>query len=93
MNQIEASCSKPELLAPATGLVALRTFRAAVGVSDTTVWRWIKRGWLSTVNICGVPYVTSEGLAEFKRRAMAGEFAKNIPGRGRNRAQPVAAAI
>lgn len=29
-----------------------------------------------TVNICGRQYVTDRGLAEFMRRAEAGEFAK-----------------
>ena len=41
-----------------------------------TAWRWRKRGWLKTVNIAGRPYLTDKALAEFLRRAEAGEFAK-----------------
>jgi hypothetical protein len=79
----------PVNLAPASGLLALRNFRSEVGISGPTAWRWIKRGWLTTVNIAGTPYVTNEALAEFKRRAVAGEFAKVVI-RKRNRARAVA---
>ena len=46
------------------------------GISDTTLWRMGKRGWVTIVNICGKSYVDLQSLAEFDRRAAAGEFAK-----------------
>ncbi len=46
------------------------------GISDTTLWRMGKRGWVKIVNIYGKCYVDMESLAEFDRRAAAGEFAK-----------------
>jgi hypothetical protein len=46
------------------------------GVSDVTIWRRVKLGLLTAVNIAGRPYITSESLAQFYSRAAAGEFAK-----------------
>jgi len=45
-------------------------------MSDVTAWRHRKKGWLKTVNIAGRVYLTTEAIAEFERRAEAGEFAK-----------------
>lgn len=47
-----------------------------IGRSHVTVWRWRENGWITTINIAGRPYITRETILEFKRRAMAGEFAK-----------------
>lgn len=47
-----------------------------LGVADTTLWRWGKRGWIKLVNISGKSYVDLQSLVEFDRRAAAGEFAK-----------------
>jgi len=49
-----------------------------------TAWRWRKKTWLHTINIAGRVYVTAESIAEFTRRAEAGEFAKEhkVPGIG-----------
>jgi hypothetical protein len=66
-----------------TQKVGLRSARAVVrdrGISDVTLWRWIGRGWLKAVNICGRNYIDLESLAEFDRRAAAGEFAKPSAG-------------
>jgi hypothetical protein len=57
-------------------LVALNSWLAPLGVGPVTAWRWRRKGWLPTVNICGRVYVTREAVAEFERRAAAGEFAK-----------------
>ena len=57
-------------------IVALSAFCRAAGISPITSWRFRKRGWLTTVNIAGRQYCTSEAIAEFKRRAEAGEFAR-----------------
>jgi hypothetical protein len=61
---------------PHRPIVSLHKFRQEAGISEITAWRRRKAGWLSTVNICGRPYVTGEALAEFLRRAEAGEFAR-----------------
>lgn len=58
------------------GLVALNTWLTQVGVTPVTAWRWRRNGWLKTVNIQGRVYLSDEALAEFKRRAEAGDFAK-----------------
>ena len=47
------------------------------GISPVTAWRWQRKGWLVTVNIAGRPYLTSEAVANFLRRAEAGDFAKD----------------
>ena len=62
-----------------TQKVGLRSARAVVrdrGISDVTLWRWIGRGWLKAVNICGRNYIDLESLAEFDRRAANGDFSK-----------------
>jgi hypothetical protein len=71
--------------APGTGthlqpeLISLRRFLAETGVVASTGWRWIKRGWLGQpLNIGGRLYLTREHIAEFRRRAQAGEFAASI---------------
>ena len=49
------------------------------GRSRTSLWRDRQRGWLTdVVNIAGRLYITDEGIAEYHRRAKAGEFAKEI---------------
>ncbi len=45
-------------------------------MDPVTIWRWRQNGWIKVVNICGKPYVDLASLAEFDRRAAAGEFAK-----------------
>jgi len=54
---------------------SVSSFCKEVGVSKTTVWRWRKSGWLTTVNICGRPYLTAESVSQFLERARNGEFA------------------
>jgi hypothetical protein len=57
-------------------LMSLSKFCRDCGISNTTAWRWRRRDWLVTVNICGRQYVTDKGLAELLRRAESGEFAQ-----------------
>ena|SRR5438128_9476102 len=58
-------------------IISLRKFCQQAGISNSTAWRWRKNGWLVTVNIYGRQYVTDKALAEFLRRAQAGEFARD----------------
>jgi hypothetical protein len=57
-------------------LQAVSAWCRRIGRSHVTVWRWKANGWITTVNIAGRPYITRETILKFKRRAMAGEFAK-----------------
>jgi hypothetical protein len=52
------------------------SFLQALGRDPITGWRWRKAGMITTVNIAGRQYITAEAIAEFKRRAEAGEFAR-----------------
>ncbi len=61
------------------GWIALNIWLDRLGRSETTGYRWRKRGWLNTTIIAGKHYLSPEKLAEFERRAAAGEFAA-IPG-------------
>jgi len=63
-------------MAPSAGLRASRAVARDRGVSDVTMWRWCRRGWIRLVNISGKNYVDLGSLAEFDRRAAAGEFAQ-----------------
>jgi predicted site-specific integrase-resolvase len=56
--------------------MSLHRFCREAGISDVTAWRWRRRGWLATINICGKQYITDKGLVELLRRAESGEFAK-----------------
>jgi len=68
---------------PATGLRAATAVCRDRAISDTTLWRMGKRRWVKIVNIAGRCYVDLESLAEFDRRAAAGEFAKPPAGAAR----------
>lgn len=60
----------------ATGLRAAKAVARDRGVSDVTIWRWAKRGWIIIVNVSGRPYVDLASLAEFDQRARNGEFSQ-----------------
>jgi len=61
---------------PAMGLRSARAVCRDRGISDVTLWRWRSRGWIKTSNVSGKIYVDLASLADFDRRAAAGEFAK-----------------
>jgi len=65
--------------------VHMEALAERMGVTSDTIRNWSKAGMLRTLNICGRVYITAESLAEFNRRAAAGEFAKEVrqPPRGR----------
>lgn len=71
--QVKTSILEPSGQAP---LQDFASFLRSLDRNAITGWRWRKAGMIQTVNICGRQYVTAEAVAEFKRRAMAGEFAK-----------------
>ena len=60
-------------------LVALNTWLPSLGVQPITAWRWRKKGWITTTNICGRVYISRDTILDFERRAAAGEFAKVHP--------------
>ncbi len=51
--------------------------REAHGLSLVTAWRYRKRGWLPTLNICGRVDITEAAAMEFLHRAQAGDFARD----------------
>ena len=59
-----------------SGLVAFNSWLDGLGRKPITGWRWRKNGWINTVNICGRVYVSQAAIAEFTKRAEAGEFAQ-----------------
>ena len=65
--------------------IALDRFIQNCGITDTTVWRWRKKGWLNTRNIAGRLYIAPKDLREFNRRMEAGEFAQEHKTPKRNR--------
>jgi len=67
-------------------VVSLDSWREQVGVTACTVWRWRKKGWLKTVNICGRLYLTQEAINEFYERAQLGEFSQTHKAPLRNQA-------
>ena len=57
-------------------LVTLNSWLTSLGVQPITAYRWRRKGWLSTINICGRVYISRDTIADFERRAAAGEFAQ-----------------
>jgi hypothetical protein len=70
-----------------TGLRAAKAVARDEGVAPITIWRRVRAGLLTSINIAGRPYITLESLAEFYRRAAVGEFAKPPPGAARKSAE------
>jgi hypothetical protein len=50
--------------------------QTGLGLSAVTLWRYRKKGMLTTVNICGRQYILRAQIARFNERAAAGEFAE-----------------
>jgi len=59
-----------------SNLLAFDRWLKDIDKTPATGWRWRKRGWINTVNICGRVFVSRQAIADFERRAAAGEFAK-----------------
>ena len=64
-------------------MISLSAWTEQVGVTACTAWRWRKKGWLKTVNICGRQYLTRQAIEDFLARAERGEFAQEhtVPSR------------
>ena len=63
-------------------LMSFNKWLGEIGVTSTTGWRWRKKGIIKTINIYGRLYVSRETIAEFYKRAEAGEFSTNsTPGK------------
>jgi len=56
--------------------MALDKFIEQTGLSPVTIWRFRKKDFLETVNICGRHYILRSEIARFNARALAGEFSK-----------------
>ena len=72
MKQLYVSNQPPA----AAELFAQDRFAEDMNVTRETLWRWRRDGLLKTININGRHYITAEEAADFKRRALAGQFAK-----------------
>jgi len=71
-----------ETTVPTPKLINFSKWLAEMGVTATTGWRWRKKGILRTINIYGRLYLSDDAIAEFHRRASAGEFAAELkPGK------------
>jgi hypothetical protein len=56
--------------------ISLDKFIEQTGLSPVTIWRFRKKKFLQTINICGRHYVLRSEVARFNARALAGEFSK-----------------
>lgn len=61
---------------PNSTFISLSRWCQLTGIAPVTAWRYRKRGWLRTLNICGRVYVTAASIHAFLQRAEAGEFAR-----------------
>lgn len=61
---------------PAGDLVSYDRWLEELGISAPTGWRWRKSNLIRTVNINGRVYIRRSEIADFERRAQAGDFAK-----------------
>lgn len=68
--------SFPAATARSSSIVAFENWLEEIDKTPATGWRWRKKGWIKTLNICGRLYVSRAAIAEFEQRAAAGEFAK-----------------
>jgi hypothetical protein len=72
---------QPSSNQPPGNIVPFDGWLTSLGKNRTTGFRWRQQyGWLAegVVNIFGKLYIKRETIAEFERRAFAGELAKDI---------------
>lgn len=75
-----AASNTPAEPFPSSGLRAGPAVCADRGFSDSTLYRMGRRGEVRLTNINGRVYVDMASLAEYDRRALAGEFAQKPAG-------------
>lgn len=63
--------------------ISLSKFIEMTGLSEATIWRFRKRGFLKTYGIANRQYLTRGDIAEFNRRLKSGEFAGEMTGAAR----------
>lgn len=59
--------------------LSLDRFTEQSGLSPVTLWRFRKRGMITTVMIAGRHYITRREIARFNARLEAGEFTGDGP--------------
>jgi hypothetical protein len=59
-----------------SNLLAFDRWLKDIDRTPATGWRWRKRGWIKTINVCGRLYITRDEINRFESRAVAGEFSK-----------------
>lgn len=82
MNTREA---EPTIL---SDLVPFDDWLASLGRSKVSGWRYRKRHMINTVSLMGRLFVSRRAIAEFERRAKAGEFAHAPKGHAHITATP-----
>jgi hypothetical protein len=61
---------------PTASLVLFDRWLRSIPLTPATGWRYRKRGWITTVNVCGRVFITKDEIAKFESRAVAGEFSR-----------------
>jgi hypothetical protein len=70
---------KSKIEPTAGDLVSFDVWLGSLDRTRATGHRWRKQfPWLTVLNIFGKLYVTRDSIAEFERRALAGEFQRDI---------------
>jgi hypothetical protein len=59
-------------------IVSFDSWISSIGRSQTTGWRWRRKGWIETFNIAGRLYVQRDEIDRFNARAARGEFAQAV---------------
>jgi hypothetical protein len=72
----KSDITPPPYELPFSSIVSFDRWLESIGKTPATGWRWRKKGWLVTLNICGRVYIRRDEIARFEQRAAAGEFAK-----------------
>jgi hypothetical protein len=68
--------SENNMSIPTSSLVSWGKWLKEINKTPATGWRFRKRGWIETTNVCGRLYVSRAAISKFEERAAAGEFSK-----------------
>jgi hypothetical protein len=66
----------PVAARPVSDLIPFDQWLASLGRSKASGWRYRKKNLIPTVNLMGRIFVSRVAIADFERRAAAGEFSK-----------------